>query len=91
MSKTTKIFNRVTRTLFGKALFVRPINWSEVEANRRPLEPGAFSGEFGATASTVIPDDLAKSKMEAYRARLRALPNKESDNFPLVIFCSEIT
>lgn len=39
-------------------------------------------GEFGDSASTMISEDMAKSKMEAYRARLRTLPKKEPDDFP---------
>lgn len=70
---TIRKINRVTKKVSGKRLFYEGI-----------LPDPYFRGvgEFGDSASTIISDDMAKSKMQAYRARIRALPNKQNDNFP---------
>lgn len=67
--------NQITEKVFGKRLFYTGI-----------LPDPYFRGvgEFGATASTIISDEIGKAKMEAYRARLRALPKKEAGDFPTI-------
>jgi hypothetical protein len=73
---TQRKINRATEKYFGKRLFYEGIL---PDPDRIML-----NGEFGATGTTFISDEIAEAKMAAWRQRVKDLPNIEPDDMPTI-------